>query len=279
LEKFDLSVTRTNVEWGIDIGNNETIYVWLDALLNYIFAIGYYDDPEKFNKFWSNSLQICGKDNLKFQAQIFQAILLANNVPQTTELLVHGTILDENGTKMSKTLGNVIDPIEQKSKWGLSPLKYYLTFGLSTYGDSKYSERELVNLWNSDIVNKFGNLISRTLHLIDIKNVDLSTVSQDVIDRVYDRKQSLQNYVVQYDLLKIREVLNSACDLLNKKYEVERPFDKNCTNVNQILSDIYYELEQVADYYSVILKEYKVDIKNAFNNKKKAILFKSLKYE
>lgn len=92
---------------------------------------------------WENSLQICGKDNLKFQAYIFQAFLLAHDIPQTKELLVHGTIVDENGVKMSKSLGNVISPLEQRDKFGLSALKYYLTFGLNTTSDSRYSEEEL----------------------------------------------------------------------------------------------------------------------------------------
>lgn len=276
----DLSVTRKNVTWGINLTDDETVYVWFDALLNYIFAIGYYDNPEKFKEYWANSLQICGKDNLKFQAYIFQAILLSNSVPQTSELLVHGTILDENGAKMSKTLGNVINPIEQKEKWGLSPLKYYLTFGLSTYNDSKYSEKELVYLWNSDVVSKFGNLVSRTLHLIDIKNIDTDgVVSQDVIDRVTASEKLLTEKISKYDLHGIREILVKHCDILNKKYEVERPFDKNSTNYEQVLVDIFFELKFVAEYYKIILKEYKSDIELAFVNKKKVILFKSLKHE
>lgn len=277
-DKFDLSITRKNVKWGVQLNEEETIYVWFDALLNYIFSIKYYEDKEYFNNYWENSLQICGKDNLKFQAYIFQAILLANDIPQTKELLVHGTILDENGLKMSKTTGNVIDPVEQKEKYGLSPLKYYLTFGLSLYDDSKYSEKELVNIWNSEIVNGLGNLISRTLHLIDIKNIipDDNLLPLDFKQYLIERKFDIENSFEKYDFSTVRTILNNGLDKLNKRFQDEKPFDKNCANYQEILNEIYFDLKQISDYYSIILKEYKDEIKNAFIDNKKIILFKHL---
>lgn len=89
-DRFDFSITRKNVDWGIKTENGDTFYCWFEALCNYIFAIKFYEDRDFFNKYWENSLQICGKDNLKFQAYILQALLKANNISQTKELLVHG---------------------------------------------------------------------------------------------------------------------------------------------------------------------------------------------
>ncbi len=277
-DDFDLSITRKNVKWGVQLNEEETIYVWFDALLNYIFSIKYYEDREYFNEYWKNSLQICGKDNLKFQAYIFQAILVANDIPQTKELLVHGTILDENGFKMSKTTGNVIDPVEQKEKWGLSPLKYYLTFGLSLYDDSKYSEKELVNLWNSEIVNGLGNLISRTLHLIDIKNItpDESSLSISLKEELNIFKINIEESFEKYDFISVKNSLNSNITKLNKRFQNERPFDKDCSNYKEILNEIYFELKTTALYYSIILKEHKDAIDKAFIENKKTILFKPL---
>lgn len=285
----DLSITRRNVDWGVHLASNETIYVWFDALLNYIFAAGYNSkDVTQFGKWWSNSLQICGKDNLKFQAQIFQAMLLASGTAQTKEILVHGTILDENGTKMSKTLGNVIDPIEQREKFGLGPVKYYLTFGLSTTGDSKYSEKELINLWNSDIVNGFGNLVSRTLHLINIKNIEVpktvdeiwtSELDKAVKERIFVNTNLILYALEKCELQKIREVLNSVVDVLNKRFQDERPFDKACENYEFILFNIYCELRWLSVFYQYILKDYKIIIELAFKENKKAILFQPIKLE
>lgn len=277
-DSFDLSITRKNVKWGVRLNEEETIYVWFEALLNYIFSIKYYDDPEYFQEFWKNSLQICGKDNLKFQAYIFQALLLANNIPQTKELLVHGTILDENGIKMSKSLGNVINPVEQKNKWGLSPLKYYLTFGLSLYDDSKYSEKELVNLWNSEIVNGLGNLISRTLHLIDIKSIkpDINQLPLHYLESIDRFKEEVKKAFETYNFKQVKILLNENINKLNRRFQDDRPFDKNSTNYGEVLNEIYFDLKQTSLFYSFILKEYEPEITKAFLENKKVILFKNL---
>lgn len=277
-ESFDLSITRKNVKWGVNLNDEETIYVWFDALLNYIFSIKYYEDREYFDSYWKNSLQICGKDNLKFQSYIFQAILIANNIPQTKELLVHGTILDENGFKMSKSLGNVIDPIEQKNKWGLSPLKFYLTFGLSIYDDSKYSEKELVNLWNSEIVNGLGNLISRTLHLIDIKNIapNYDLLSTEFRTSLNSYLEEIDNSFEIYNFNKAHHLLVNGLNKLNKRFQDDRPFDKNSTNYTQVLNEIYFELKEISKYYCLILSDYSESIKLAFVENKKTILFNPL---
>lgn len=159
-EDYDLSITRKNVDWGVKNENGDVFYVWFEALCNYFISAGYFDDRENFNEFWSNSLQICGQDNLKFQSYIFPALCLAGGIPQTSEVLVHGIILDESGNKMSKSVGNVIDPIEQKNKFGLLPLKYYLICGLNTYKNSKYSEKDLTELWNNDILPRINSRVS-----------------------------------------------------------------------------------------------------------------------
>ena len=277
-DDFDLSITRKNVKWGIELNDQETIYVWAEALMNYVFSIKYYEDNEYFQSFWSNSLQICGKDNLKFQAYVLQALLLAGDIPQTKELLVHGTILDENGLKMSKSLGNVIDPIQQKEKFGLSAVKYYLTFGLSLFDDSKYSEGDLVNIWNSDVVKGFGNLVSRTLHLIDVKKVspDECELSTEFENYIIELKKNIDDAFEKYDFGGVRNLLNQSVSRINKRYEVERPFDKECVDYKDILVEIYTELKVLSEYYSIILKEYQDDINNAFINNKKVILFKML---
>ena len=166
----DISISRTKEKcpWGVAVPNDDSqvIYVWFDALLNYIFAAGYLSD-DKFN--WDNVIQLCGPDNLRFQAVIFQAFLEAEGIKKSNKLLVHGTILDKDGRKISKSIGNVIDPIDQLEKFGLDAVRYYALAGLSTYSNSNWNEEELKNLWNADIVNDWGNLVSRVLHLTDIK--------------------------------------------------------------------------------------------------------------
>jgi methionyl-tRNA synthetase len=277
-EDYDLSITRRNVQWGVELNEHETIYVWFEALLNYCLSIGYYENPEKFKEFWSESLIICGKDNLKFQAYILQAMLLANNVPQTKEVLVHGTILDNKGIKMSKSLGNVIDPVQQVEKYGLSPVKYYLSFGLHIFEDSKYSEDDLITIWNTEIVNGLGNLISRTLHLIDIKDVqlDIQFITNEQITEEHERNIRIGQAFESYNFQLVRRELNALVTKLNIRIQVERPFDKESENYVQVLNEIYHDLESVIPYYCIILKEYKDKLIKAFENNKKTLIFARL---
>ena len=274
-DKFDLSITRQNVKWGINTGNGDVFYVWFEALLNYIFAIKYYDDKDFFNKYWDNSLIICGKDNLKFQAYILQALLISNKVPQTKEVLVHGNILDVDGNKMSKSIGNVIDPIEQVNKYGLDAVRYYLIFGLNTLSDSKYSETELVKKWNNDIVNGLGNLISRLLYIIDFKKVELNEqyLSVDSINRIQETSNKINELFTAYNFKDVGNLLNETVSNINKRITIEKPFDKECLNYSEILNELYFELKSLLKYYGLILKEHKESIDRAFVDNKKIILF------
>lgn len=274
-DNFDLSITRQNVKWGIETGTGDVFYVWAEALLNYIFAIKYYEDKNYFNEFWANSLIIAGKDNLKFQAYILQALLLANNIPQTKEVLIHGIILDEKGDKMSKSVGNVIDPIEQVKKYGLDAVRYYLFFGLNTFSDSKYSEADLVKLWNNDIVNGLGNLISRSLHLIDIKKVEISEVfvSQTIKDKIVSNTNNIEKSFEDYNFGEVKNLLNGIIANCNKRITEEKPFDKNCPNYQQILNEIYFEVKNILPYYQIVLKDHSDNISKSFVDNKKIILF------
>ena len=277
-DDFDLSITRKNVDWGIKTEDGETLYVWFEALLNYIFAAGYYTDKEKFANYWGNSLIICGKDNLKFQAYILQALLLANNIPQTSEVLVHGTILDENGAKMSKSVGNVIDPIEQLGKYGSDAVRYYLTFGLNTTGDSRYSEDDLIKKWNTEVVSGLGNLISRTLHLIDIKKVEVPASTGEISNflTALANASDIDKAFESYNFGEANKLLVCTVNRLNARISNEKPYDKDCENYTQILREIHYELTLIIPYYGIILKEHAAALEEALEVNKKAIIFNKI---
>ncbi len=274
-DKFDLSITRQNVKWGINTGEGDVFYVWWDALLNYVLAVKYFEDKDYFNKYWENSLIICGKDNLKFQAYILQAILLSNGIPQTKEILVHGTILDANGAKMSKTVGNVIDPVVQVEKHGIDAVRYYLIFGLNTLSDSKYSEEELVSKWNNDIVNGLGNLVSRLLHLIELRSVtlDYESLSLEYDNGIHDTLDEIKQAFESYNFKDIGTILNDIISSLNKRITIEKPFAKDCTNYSEILNEIYFTLKSIIPIYGIVLKGHKDKLDKAFIDNKKVILF------
>lgn len=230
----DISISRTKEKcpWGVAVPDDDSqvIYVWFDALLNYIFAAGYSTNEFK----WNNVIQLCGPDNLRFQAVIFQAFLEAEGIKKSDKLLVHGTILDKDGRKISKSIGNVIDPIEQLEKFGLDAVRYYALAGLSTYSNSNWSEEDLKNLWNADIVNDWGNLVSRVLHLTDIKcggrvNCLPESDFNDIINKYKDEISILWNeFKVKDALKKTNELVKFANKYINDvkpwastNYEVE----------------------------------------------------------
>jgi methionyl-tRNA synthetase len=266
----DISITRSkeNVTWGISYGNEQVFYVWYEALLNYISVLTR-NRPHEVADIWQNAIIICGKDNLKFQAYILQALMLAADYPQNKGVLVHGTILDEYGRKMSKTQGNVVSPIEQYEKYGLDPLRYYLTVGLNTFGDSKYTEQDLVDLWNTDIVNGLGNTISRVLHLVDILKVDVSDIEQQKLE-------SVEKAFDSYSFNEVRLRLNDVIHEISKEIGDKKPWESSFVNTQGFMRRMYQKLYSLIPYYKILLKEAAPALDVVFQENKKIILFKKI---
>jgi Methionyl-tRNA synthetase len=159
----DLSVSRKSFSWGIKVPNNNdhVIYVWLDALTNYISALNYPDNKsDLFKKFWPASVHLIGKDILRFHAVYWPAFLLAANIQPPMKVYGHGWILSGD-EKMSKSKGNILDPVEIIEKYGLDPLRYYLIKEVSFGNDGNISRDRLEDCINSDLANNYGNLCQR----------------------------------------------------------------------------------------------------------------------
>ena len=169
----DLSVSRKSFSWGIPVPNNKDhiIYVWLDALTNYLSALNYPDTNNKMYKtFWPASVHLIGKDILRFHAVYWPAFLLAAKLPLPEKIYGHGWILSGE-EKMSKSKGNILDPIEIINQYGLDPLRYYLIKEVSFGNDGNISQERLEDCINSDLANNFGNLCQRVVAFA-IKNCD-----------------------------------------------------------------------------------------------------------
>ena len=209
----DLSISRTSFKWGIQVPNNDKhiIYVWLDALTNYISALNFPNiDNNLYKKFWPPNIHIIGKDILRFHAVYWPAFLMAAKLPLPFKIYGHGWILSDD-KKMSKSIGNILDPLEIIDKYGIDQLRYYLIKEVSLGNDGNVSMENLKNCINNDLANNFGNLCQRVFAFIEkncngklpkaqkLEKVDLilmSNLTNKIDELILDmNKQDLNIYV------------------------------------------------------------------------------------
>src|SRR3954463_8420458 len=163
----DLSISRTSFDWGVKVPGSEThvMYVWLDALTNYLTGVGYPGDTEAYRRFWPADLHIIGKDVVRFHAVYWPAFLMSAGIALPRQVFGHGWLLSR-GEKMSKSVGNVVDPLDLARAFGVDQLRYFLLREVTFGQDGGYTSEAIVNRVNADLANSFGNLAQRTLSFI-----------------------------------------------------------------------------------------------------------------
>ncbi|QCB54854.1 methionine--tRNA ligase [Sphingopyxis sp. PAMC25046] len=168
----DLSVSRTSFDWGVPVPGSpgHVMYVWVDALTTYLSGLGYPDPASDFGTFWPANIHMIGKDIVRFHAVYWPAFLMSADLPLPKQVFGHGFLLNR-GEKMSKSLGNVVDPMALADRFGVDPLRYYLLREVSFGQDGSYSAEAIVRTANADLANSFGNLAQRSLSMI-FKNLD-----------------------------------------------------------------------------------------------------------
>jgi len=168
----DLSVSRTSFDWGVPVPDSpgHVMYVWVDALTNYITGAGYPQDGDRFARWWPANLHLIGKDIVRFHAVYWPAFLMSAGLPLPAQVFGHGFLLNR-GEKMSKSVGNVVDPMTLAELYGVDPLRYFLLRDVSFGQDGTFSDEAIVTRSNADLSNSFGNLAQRTLAFI-AKNLD-----------------------------------------------------------------------------------------------------------
>ena len=249
----DLSVSRKSFSWGIKVPSNKNhvIYVWLDALTNYISALNYPNEQDILYKdFWPASIHLIGKDILRFHAVYWPAFLLAANILPPKRVYGHGWILSGE-EKMSKSKGNILDPLEIIKKYGLDPLRYYLIKEVSFGNDGNISKDKLKSCTNSDLANNYGNLCQRVI-LFNEKNLNLEIPQKDKFNQadlnVLDVFKSNFNKLIDYiDNQDINSYVNFIVDQLfsaNKYFNDQEPWKKK-SDVKRLNTIVYVSLELI----------------------------------
>jgi methionyl-tRNA synthetase len=168
----DLSISRTSFDWGVPVpgSGNHVMYVWLDALTNYLTGLGYPDDTELWRRYWPANVHLIGKDVVRFHAVYWPAFLMSAGIALPIQVYGHGFLLSR-GEKMSKSVGNVVDPMVLADRFGVDALRYFLLREVPFGQDGSYSAEAIVSRANAELANSFGNLAQRTLSMI-VKNLD-----------------------------------------------------------------------------------------------------------
>jgi methionyl-tRNA synthetase len=168
----DLSISRTSFDWGVPVpgSDDHVMYVWLDALTNYITGLGYPDDTELWRRYWPANVHLIGKDVVRFHAVYWPAFLMSAGIAVPKQVYGHGFLLSR-GEKMSKSVGNVVDPMVLAERFGVDALRYFLLREVTFGQDGSYSAEAIVNRANAELANSFGNLAQRTLSMV-FKNLD-----------------------------------------------------------------------------------------------------------
>lgn len=272
----DLSISRSNERtknWGVPVPGDPTqrIYVWLDALNIYQSGVGFGWDEAKYNKWWPADLHVIGKGITKFHAIYFPAFLLSAGLKLPKALFVHDYITVE-GQKMSKTLGNVLDPIPIIDKFGPDPLRYYLLAKVSPFSDGDFSQDKFQEVYTSDLTNGLGNLVSRLAKLCENNSLEASTPPNSLNPKVIDL---LQNFHFNEALAYIWSEIREADKTINDK----KPWELNQTQAKPILDGLIKKIQHIASNLQPFLPQTAEKILAQFSNQIKTTqpLFPRLK--
>ena len=229
----DLCVSRTTFKWGIPVtfDPGHVVYVWIDALSNYITALGYENgEYNDFEKFWPADVHMVAKDIMRFHAIIWPAMLMALDLPLPKHLAVHGWIT-MNGEKMSKSLGNVVDPFVLGERYGCDAIRYHILREMALGADSSFSNEIMINRINSDLANGFGNLVSRTVAMADKyfggtlpTERETADIDDDFIAAVHKAFEEVESEMEETRIKGALEAIFRAVDRANKYIDETEPW-------------------------------------------------------
>lgn len=274
LEDFSISRLKEKMPWGVPVpgDENQVMYVWFDALVNYVSTLGWPNEKEKFEKFWPG-VQVCGKDNLRQQSAMWQAMLFSAGLPNSKQVFVNGFIT-VGGQKMSKSLGNVISPYEMVEKFGTDATRYLLLSGASFGEDFDITWEKLIEKYNADLANGLGNLVSRVIKLTE----DFSFVLK--VEPLVSEGSTFKSLI---DKMELSQALGDIWEIVkdcNRFIDENKPWELKKTDeekFKEVMQELISNLNLLSEILASFLPETSEKIKKALETKKAEPLFQRIK--
>jgi methionyl-tRNA synthetase len=247
LQDFSISRLKTKMPWGIAVPNDaeHVMYVWFDALVNYISTLGWPDDMDMFKKYWidsENTIQYCGKDNLRQQSAMWQAMLMAVDLPNSRQIVIDGFLTGDGGIKMSKSIGNVINPVDVVKEYGTDALRYYLLREAHPFEDSPFTMEKFKESYNANLANGLGNLVSRVMKMAETNNIALNIEDAPEFDT--KKHEELYN---KFEINKVCDDIWQRIQDTDKFIQENQPFktiktdlEKGQKQISFLLASIYH---------------------------------------
>ena len=265
LEDISISRPHDKIAWGIPVPGDKTqvMYVWFEALMNYVTVLGY-PEHEDFKKYWPANVQVVGKDILRFHAAIWPGILLGLKLPLAKTLYVHGFINGEGGVKMSKSLGNVVDPFQVAKEYGTDVLRYYLLRHVPSYDDGEFSLNRLNEIYNAELANELGNAVQRTTAMV-------RQYQSGIIGEIPPSQHDTAQYRAALEVCRFDKALEEVWEQvrgLNQYIEAEKPWEihkqGDSEHLREVLAYQVSNLLEIADLLAPFLPETSLKIRKVF---------------
>ena len=270
LEDFPISRLKSKMPWGIEVpGNPEHVmYVWFDALVNYIANVGYPTDMKTFEKYWKNGTptQYCGKDNTRFQASMWQAMLMAADLPNSHQIIVNGHITADGGVKMSKSLGNTVDPKDIAREYGVDALRFFLLKEVSSFEDSPFTLERFKDAYNAGLANGLGNLTSRILTMA--QNNNISTVDSGGVSVFNYKNDFFDNFQIDKYMNSVWEKIQNLDKTIQEK-EPFKLFKTDFKSAESIVFDLISDMYIIAKMLAPVMPETSKKLLELLNEGKK----------
>ncbi len=239
LQDFSISRLKEKLPWGVPVFNDpkHVSYVWFDALVCYISTLGWPDNEKKFNEFWPG-IQVAGKDNLRQQSAMWQAMLMSVGLPNSKQIIIHGFITNA-GQKMSKSLGNVIDPFELVKKYGIDAVRFFIAHDLNTFEDSDVTLDRIHESYIANLSNGLGNLVARVAKLCEQNNIK-ATLGSNVWCA------NLEKFMREFKFNEAIAVIWKLITEADKKVNEEKPWELEGEKAKVVLEDLVKRIQAIA---------------------------------